>query len=94
MTEKCWEISGRVQGVGFRRWVVGQAVRIGNLSGFVMNHPNGDVLVKAAGDKENLEKLYIILHKGPLFSRVDGVVENPALNTLFPPVETGCFKKI
>lgn len=94
MTEKCWEISGRVQRVGFRYWVVLQAVKIGNLSGFAMNHPNGNVLVKAVGSEENLEKLYTVLHKGPLFSRVDSVVENPSLNTLFPPVENGYFKRI
>lgn len=94
MKEKCWEISGRVQGVGFRYWVVLQALKIGNLSGFAMNHSNGNVLVKAIGDEENLEKLHVVLHKGPLFSRVDSVVENPSLNTLFPPVKTGHFKRV
>lgn len=94
MAEKCWEISGRVQGVGFRFWVIRQAAKIGGLCGYAMNCSNGNVLVKALGEEDKLEQLFILLHQGPLFARVDSVVENPALNTLFPPVETGSFKRI
>lgn len=91
---RCWKISGRVQGVGFRYWTIRQAAKIGGLSGYAMNDANGDVLVKAVGDDDKLNELFIILHKGPLFSRVDYVEENPALNTLFPPVYDGIFQRI
>jgi acylphosphatase len=94
MTERCWEISGRVQGVGFRYWVIRQAYKIGDLSGYAMNHPSGNVMVKAVGKEDDLDKLFMVLHKGPLFSRVDSVVENPSLNTLFPPVAEGIFQRI
>lgn len=94
MKERCWEISGRVQGVGFRYWVIRQASKIGGLSGYAMNHPNGNVLVKAIGDEKNLDELFMVLHKGPLFSRVDSVKEDPSLNTLFPPVHEGIFQRI
>lgn len=94
MIERCWEVSGRVQGVGFRYWVIRQASKIGGLSGYAMNHSNGNVLIKAVGKEEDLNKLFIVLHKGPLFSRVDKVEENPSLNTLFPPVYEGVFQRI
>lgn len=94
MSEKCWKISGRVQGVGFRYWVLRKAAKIGGLSGYAMNHPSGDVLVKAVGDEDKLNQLFLVLHNGPLFSRVDSVEENPALNTLFPPVREGVFQRI
>lgn len=94
MTEKCWKISGRVQGVGFRYWVLRKAAKIGGLSGYAMNHPSGDVLVKAVGDEDKLNQLFTVLHSGPLFSRVDNVEENPALNTLFPQVKEGAFQRI
>lgn len=94
MSERCWEISGRVQGVGFRYWVIRQAAKIGGLSGYAMNNYDGKVFVKARGNEDNLNQLFIKLHTGPLFSRVDSVKENAALNTLFPPVCEGSFKRI
>ena len=44
---KCFLISGRVQGVGFRFWTLRRVSEIGGISGYVCNLPSGDVLVLA-----------------------------------------------
>ena len=65
-------ISGRVQGVGFR-WFVIQQARPLNLNGWVKNLYNGDVEVMAEGPKPDLEFLLEKLRKGPTWSHVDHV---------------------
>lgn len=65
-------VSGRVQGVGFRFFVVREARRLG-LTGAVANMPDGRVEVQAKGDGDSLEQLVKRLHRGPLLSRVDRV---------------------
>lgn len=94
MRESCWAISGRVQRVGFRYWTVKQAAKIGGLSGYVMNHPNGDVLVKAVGEDDKVNQLFALMQKGPLFARVDSIREDISLNTLFPEVNHGVFQRL
>lgn len=94
MTEYCWAISGRVQRVGFRYWTVRQATKIGGLSGYVMNHPNGDVLIRAVGEDDKVNQLYTMIHHGPIFARVDSVREDVSLNTLFPEIKKGIFQRL
>ena len=65
-------ITGRVQGVGFRWFVQRNAERL-NLSGFARNLPNGDVEVQAEGSEQALQQLIAELQKGPGMSRVDNV---------------------
>lgn len=89
---KCWKISGRVQHVGFRRWLVKNVMYIGGISGYVYNDANGDVLVCAETDIEKMEQLLSLLYKGPMFARVDSVVAVPELEKIFPPPENGVFK--
>lgn len=67
-------ISGRVQGVGFRAFVVGRA-RHFELVGWVRNLPDGRVEALAEGPREALESFLAYCHKGPLFSKVTGVEE-------------------
>lgn len=62
-------IEGRVQGVGFRAFVVDQANRFG-VTGWVRNRRNGTVEVVAEGDHEVLEKLISALREGPRASYV------------------------
>jgi len=62
-------IEGRVQGVGFRAFVVDQANRLG-IKGWVRNRWNGKVEVVAEGDQDALEKLIIALREGPRASYV------------------------
>lgn len=92
--EKCFKISGRVQGVGFRYWAVRSAARLGGISGYVCNIDNGDVLVYVAGTDDKIKAFKNILYSGPLFARVDYIEENPEYQSFFPPIENGVFKRI
>ena len=57
-------VYGRVQGVGFRYFVLQQAVALG-LSGWVRNMSDGMVEVLAEGDSASLQELLVALHEGP-----------------------------
>jgi len=65
-------VSGRVQGVGFRYWAVGEARRLG-LDGWVRNLADGDVEILAMGDREALGKLAEACRRGPVSARVTAV---------------------
>lgn len=62
-------IKGRVQGVGFRAFVVENATALG-VSGWARNRWDGSVEVLAEGDRETLEKLLVALRRGPRISNV------------------------
>ena len=66
------EVQGIVQGVGFRYSAIIHARRLG-LTGYVRNMPDGTVEVLAEGPKEDLEKLYRWLQRGPSAAVVQGV---------------------
>ena len=57
-------IEGRVQGVYFRASTVQQARRL-DLTGWVMNCPDGSVEVVAEGARPNTEELIAWCHRGP-----------------------------
>lgn len=65
-------VSGRVQGVGFRWFVMREAVRL-DLAGYVRNLPDGTVEVVAQGAVSALASLESALRHGPPAARVDGV---------------------
>ena len=65
-------ITGKVQGVGFRYFVLRQAQELG-IYGWVSNKPNGDVETLAQGEKAELEQFVIKVKEGTTFSRVDNV---------------------
>ena len=65
-------VKGRVQGVGFRWFVHGEAARIG-LCGWVKNTDDGHVEAVAAGSSKQIEALVVALHQGTRGSRVDAV---------------------
>jgi acylphosphatase len=65
-------VTGRVQGVGFRWFVVRQAESLG-LSGWTRNRRDGRVEVVAQGDASALDALAAALAEGPPAARVDGV---------------------
>jgi len=60
---------GRVQGVGFRWFVVQNANKLG-VVGYVKNLPNGDVEIEAEGERGQLEELIKHVKAGPTFGRV------------------------
>ena len=65
-------VSGRVQGVGFR-WFVIQEAQERNLTGWCRNLYNGKVEVLAEGELESLNDLLRLLRQGPGGSRVSDV---------------------
>lgn len=65
-------VSGRVQGVGFRRYVQRWARKLA-LSGWVRNEPDGTVTVVAEGEAEPLDRLSRLLWGGPPTAAVEHV---------------------
>ena len=57
-------VRGRVQGVGFRYFVLREAARLG-LRGWVANEADGSVRCVAEGRKRDLEELLAGLREGP-----------------------------
>jgi len=70
-------VTGRVQGVGFRFFAQGEAERLG-LSGYVRNLRDGRVEAYAIGTPEQLAQFRTQLERGPRFSSVRSVAEQPA----------------
>lgn len=73
-------VIGRVQGVGFRYYVMGVAGEIG-LRGWVRNRWDGSVEVVAEGKKEKLSELLRALQRGSISSVVTEVKEHWLENT-------------
>ena len=65
-------ISGRVQGVGFRYFVL-EAAQVEGVHGWVRNRPDGSVEVSAEGDAEAIERLERRIRRGPPAARIDDV---------------------
>lgn len=66
------QISGYVQGVGYRQFVKKQARRLG-LTGWVQNMPDRTVEAKAFGDTKQLEAFILQCKKGAFLSEVKDV---------------------
>ena len=66
------EIHGRVQGVGYRFWVLRHARTLG-LHGVVRNRGDGAVELEVAGPASALDRLERLLEEGPALARVDAV---------------------
>ena len=75
---KRYFVSGMVQGVGFRYFTqdVAEMLRV---SGFVRNLRDGRVEVFAMGTTEQHNELRALLERGPRFSSVTEVREEPAV---------------
>ena len=70
-------VRGRVQGVGFR-WFVLHAARAEGLAGWVRNLADGTVEAVASGDAQALARFREALESGPPRSRVEAVEESAA----------------
>lgn len=66
------EVSGRVQGVGFRWFVVDKARELG-LSGWVRNSRNGKVELAASGSAAALAQLESAVRAGPAGAHVENI---------------------
>jgi acylphosphatase len=65
-------VHGRVQGVGFRAFVIDRGISI-EAKGWARNRWDGTVEVLAEGDRPQLEKLLAALYSGPRMANVTRV---------------------
>lgn len=65
-------VSGRVQGVFFRRFVMHNAVRL-NVNGYVKNLGDGKVEAIFEGNNEQVDELIELCKQGPIGSKVENV---------------------
>lgn len=77
MNAKRLIISGRVQGVGYREWMVDQARLLG-ISGWVRNRVDGSVEALVAGDVASVEELSRLCRRGPRMAEVTSIEEELA----------------
>ncbi|MFI5179391.1 MAG: acylphosphatase [Vicinamibacterales bacterium] len=76
-------VSGRVQGVGFRYFILDAAEHEG-LSGWVRNLPDGRVEIEAEGDREAIDRFEGRVRRGPPAARIDTVDVNDEVPTSRP----------
>jgi acylphosphatase len=69
-------ISGRVQGVSYRYWTVGEATRRG-LNGWVRNRRDGSVEALVSGPVAEVDDLVEACRTGPSAARVTGIDVTP-----------------
>jgi acylphosphatase len=65
-------VYGKVQGVGFRFYVLNKAISL-NLTGWVRNNADGTVEILANGSLNNLEQLLHYIKAGSVGSHVEKV---------------------
>jgi acylphosphatase len=64
---------GRVQGVFFRQWAVGQARALG-VSGWIRNCPDGSVEAHLIGEEAAVELMVDRMHDGPHQAQVNDLM--------------------
>lgn len=70
-------VRGRVQGVGYRAWVSGQA-RMRGLVGWVRNRSDGTVEALFAGEQGAVEAMLEACLEGPPAARVERMERRPS----------------
>jgi len=88
MNAKRLVISGRVQGVGYREWMVEKARSLG-VSGWVRNRLDGSVEALVAGDVAAVEELSRLCRRGPRMAQVVSIEEE-----LADPPESFGFRQV
>ncbi len=71
MVARRYYVSGDVQGVGFRYYVLREVQRIGDIRGYVRNLRDGRVEVFAEAEEKQIQDLETALRKGPRSGHVD-----------------------
>lgn len=66
------QVSGKVQGVYFRKYAKEEADRTG-IKGFVRNQPDGSVYIEAEGSADQLKQFVEWCYKGSPLSKVEKV---------------------
>lgn len=67
-------IAGRVQGVGYRDWLVQEARRHG-LAGWVRNRRDGTVEALLAGEEDAVQAVLMACRRGPPLAQVAHIEE-------------------
>lgn len=67
------QIEGRVQRVGYRRWIKNKISEIGGISGFIKNEEDGSVVLFMDGDEKQINDMIRYCSEGPMLARVDSV---------------------
>jgi len=70
-------ITGRVQGVGYRAWVIQEAARLG-LRGWVRNRADGSVDALVIGADDAVAVMIEACYEGPMAARVREVAVSDA----------------
>ncbi len=89
MRAKQLVIAGRVQGVGYRDWMVAEATRLG-VDGWVRNTPDGAVEALVYGDTAAVEELLRLCRRGPRMAAVSRITETWA----DPPEQPGFVRRV
>ncbi len=82
-------VQGRVQGVGYRDWMVAQARSLG-VDGWVRNRPDGSVEALVYGEVDAVEELLRACRRGPRLAAVSRIDEDWA----DPPEEPGFIRRV
>jgi acylphosphatase len=88
MSSKRLIIAGRVQGIGYRDWMVSQAHALG-IDGWVRNRADGTVEALVSGTTDAVEELARACRRGPRLAQVTSITEEKAE----PPQEPGFFSR-
>ena len=88
MNAKRLVIAGRVQGVGYRAWMVHKAAEL-RISGWVRNRADGSVEALIAGEVAAVEELSRLCRRGPRMAEVVSIEEDLA----DPPEQFG-FRQV
>ncbi len=75
MIRKSFLISGKVQGVWYRKHALEKAKALG-LAGFVQNTPEGNVYAEAQGSEQALTEFEQWCRKGPVLARVKDIISS------------------
>lgn len=82
-------ITGRVQGVGYRDWLVAEAQAVG-VAGWVRNRADGAVEALVYGETDAVEELLRACRRGPRLAAVSRIEEAWA----DPPGEPGFYRRV
>lgn len=77
-------ITGRVQGVAYRAWTVGNARELG-LKGWVRNRSDSSVEALFCGEAALVKEMVARCHEGPLAAKVIAVETQAATDHPVPP---------
>lgn len=88
MTARRVRITGRVQGVGYRDWLITRARALG-LSGWVRNTRDGALEALIDGDEAAVEEVLRACRRGPPLAQVQSIEE-----TLADPPEQPGFHRL